>query len=202
MKDFLFYKRIRKSKRGNVVALTDKFITDLSVPVMASNQEVTADEECRPDKISYKWYGNSRYDWIILKFNNISNPFSVQPGMKYNVPVLEDFFQKLGFLSEVEPVVADSQRTRISKQFNVDEAKLMYNKKKSPTDRKVRSTGVTVQNGKIVFGDNDKIAYDAELRAVCQESCDSENPEDCVTCDCRPKPSDVLAYKILNRTPR
>ncbi len=200
MKDFLFYKRIRKSKNGNIVSLTDKFITDLSVPTIATNQEVTADEECRPDKISYKWYGNSRYDWIILKFNNISNPFSVQPGMKYNVPVLEDFFKKLGFLSEAEPIVTDTQRKKISKQFNVDEAKLMYNKKKSPTDRKTKSTGVTVQDGKIIFGDNDKIAYDEELRAVCQENCDSENPEDCISCECRPKASDVLAYKILNRT--
>lgn len=48
--------------------------------------EVTADETCRIDIISRRYYGSEDYSELILKFNNISNPFSIVEGDVLYIP--------------------------------------------------------------------------------------------------------------------
>jgi hypothetical protein len=38
--------------------------------------KITPEEEARPDKISLDFYGNYKYWWAVLVFNNIIDPFS------------------------------------------------------------------------------------------------------------------------------
>lgn len=47
---------------------------------------VTAIEAFRPDLIAYKYYGNTRYAWIILAANNIALPYKLVAGMKIIIP--------------------------------------------------------------------------------------------------------------------
>lgn len=47
---------------------------------------VTSDEICRIDLISNKYYNIDDYSDLILKFNNISNPFSINEGDVLNIP--------------------------------------------------------------------------------------------------------------------
>lgn len=43
-------------------------------------------EACRPDLIAYKYYGHSRYAWIILAANNLPLPYQLVAGMKIIIP--------------------------------------------------------------------------------------------------------------------
>ena len=48
--------------------------------------EVSADEVCRIDLISEKFFNSPDYSEYILKYNNISNPFSINEGDILNIP--------------------------------------------------------------------------------------------------------------------
>lgn len=43
-------------------------------------------EAYRPDLIAYKYYGHSRYSWIILAANNLPLPYQLEAGMKIIIP--------------------------------------------------------------------------------------------------------------------
>ena len=47
---------------------------------------VSSIEAYRPDLIAEKYYGDSRYAWIILSANRLSLPFALEPGMKILIP--------------------------------------------------------------------------------------------------------------------
>ena len=55
--------------------------------------EVTDREEGRPDLISLKYYGIQSLTDVILKFNGVSNPFSLQEGDMLEIPVNQDRFK-------------------------------------------------------------------------------------------------------------
>lgn len=57
-----------------------------------ATHEVTSDETCRIDLISKKYYNDHDYAEIILKFNNISNPFSITEGDVLEIPARDIAF--------------------------------------------------------------------------------------------------------------
>jgi len=216
-RDFITYKRIRKNKDGNdVVSLSDKFLSDFSKVSILGKGIISNEEECRPDKLSYKWYSNSKYDWVIMKFNGISNPYSLKEGVEYLVPVIEEFMKLAGNKSTQDKPKgnSDDQKALNSKRFFIDSNKVEYNNRKKPTDKIIPSTGVSIINGQLVFSDNDSyqtgsgnvtleevddLIEDITLPEICPENCDNTNPEICALCKCKPKASDVLIYKMLNK---
>ena len=79
----------------------DKTVTDLAEPTLKPNYKsqhffiartvrVTEDYAMRPDLISYFAYGTDQYTDIILKFNGISNPFSLEVGTLLLIPKMPD----------------------------------------------------------------------------------------------------------------
>lgn len=56
---------------------------------------VSKDMVMRADLVSYVAYGNTDYYDIILKFNNISNPFSLQQGEYLFIPEISYISQQL-----------------------------------------------------------------------------------------------------------
>jgi hypothetical protein len=44
----------------------------------------------RPDKIAYVAYGNETLAWIILRFNNITDPFDLEIGKIIEIPPLQN----------------------------------------------------------------------------------------------------------------
>lgn len=47
---------------------------------------VTTIEECRPDFIASKYYGDTKYTWVILAANNMKTFFDLKAGMKILIP--------------------------------------------------------------------------------------------------------------------
>jgi hypothetical protein len=43
-----------------------------------------------PYNISYKWYGTTVYEDIILLINQVDDVFSLSPGKKLRIPILQD----------------------------------------------------------------------------------------------------------------
>jgi hypothetical protein len=202
--DFIEYKKIRIDKYGDEIrSLIDKIISDMNVRVVGKGR-VKSNEIMRPDKIAYKWYGNTKYDWIFLKFNGLSNPLTLDEGFEYLVPNIDDVFEKIGIISNdlIEEVEIDLE----DKQSSIDPRKILYNKKKT-TD--TVNEGVTLNGTTLTFGSNNiggnEVIINEPTTPVttdsipeeCTEVCENEDPELCALCKCNPKLSDVLNYKIL-----
>lgn len=200
IKDFLFYKRFRKNREGiTAPSISDRFITSLSGVDIMGEARVLDDEVCRPDKIAAKWYGNPKYDWIIMKFNGISNPFALNTGTWYSVPEIDKFMERLSHASTPDPVIRpiDKDKKLLNKAFKVDENKILYNKKKNPVEKLVPGTGVTIQNGTMLFSDNERFRRD-ELSQQEIVTSESQIPAQ-LQPECQPNPSDVLLFKLLSQ---
>lgn len=53
-------------------------------------ETVTSDYQMRIDLISLKWYGSTSHSDIILKANNLFNPFAIKEGDVLIIPVLKE----------------------------------------------------------------------------------------------------------------
>lgn len=90
--------------------------------------EVSADEVCRIDLISEKFFNSPDYSEHILKYNNISNPFSINEGDVLNIPDIDTT------LTNFKPVKsigdgAEGKEPSIRDQF-VDSKRLTIKDKK------------------------------------------------------------------------
>lgn len=70
---------------------TMRFLQEVDVIV---EHTVELREEGRPDLIALKYYGNHADTDLILKFNGISNPFSMSEGDVVDIPVIQERFLK------------------------------------------------------------------------------------------------------------
>ena len=78
-------KRLVNSKNETVI----RFIRsrDLTFDSETSVIHVVKSVEAfRPDLIAYKYYGSSRYAWIILAANDLPLPYQLTPGLKIIIP--------------------------------------------------------------------------------------------------------------------
>jgi len=111
---------------------------DLTSPnyVKYNIYKVSKDFAMRPDLISAAVYNNSIYAEIILKYNGISNPFSIKEGDLILIPNL------------------DSVQTMISAQkgTNIDGAKLIRDTYKYIDPLKIPKVNTVFQNRQIVGG--------------------------------------------------
>ena len=153
-------------------------VTDLSEPTLKPNYKsnrfsiykvvtVTDDYEMRPDLISYFAYGTDLYMDIILKFNDISNPFSIKAGDTLLIPVLEDakyFYQKpKATKKEIEAVkrsYIDKERFSKPTEERLKKLEALANSKKngSPTitpsnKLKPGESAVTTKGGALIFAE-------------------------------------------------
>lgn len=62
------------------------FFRELGDVSLKTMHTVTEDEAGRPDLIADKYYGDHRMVDIILKYNNISDPFSIDEGEEIKIP--------------------------------------------------------------------------------------------------------------------
>lgn len=78
---------------------------------------ITVDEQTamRPDRISFLAYGITDYSDLIMKFNAISNPFSINVGDIILLPDIE-FVNKT--VQQVQEIDIKQQRNRVPSAFN------------------------------------------------------------------------------------
>jgi len=98
--------------------------------------KVPKEFEMRPDLISGAVYNNSLYAEIILKFNGISNPFSIKEGDLILIPILDS----------IQPIISKP------KGIDVDGAKAIRNSYKYIDPLKIPKRDTTFQNRPIVGG--------------------------------------------------
>ena len=133
----------------NFKSINDKKIKDnkliMSQPTLLfgpgtatmSVYEVHSDEVCRIDLISERFFNSPDYSEHILKYNNISNPFSINEGDILNIPDIESSlknFQPIKLIGqdadEKEPSIRDQFID--SKRLTVkDKNRLEYLQKKA-----------------------------------------------------------------------
>lgn len=87
------------------------FIPDLQV---IDEHIVTSDEICRIDLISLKYYRDSAYADYILKYNRISNPFSINEGDVLLIPNNEFVTTKFPLFKSIN---ANENKLSIRDQF-------------------------------------------------------------------------------------
>lgn len=81
-------KPIIKGKDGEEIADLCVSIFDATALGASTSKVLTLTERyiCRPDLISLDYYGTDEYTDLILKYNEISNPFSLVPGSLIALP--------------------------------------------------------------------------------------------------------------------
>jgi hypothetical protein len=64
---------------------------DIEKGTYKDSQFYTINEESqyRPDKLAFLAYGNETYAWIILRFNDITDPFDLEVGKVIEIPSLQ-----------------------------------------------------------------------------------------------------------------
>jgi hypothetical protein len=83
-------KRIENDK----LRMTEPFILFTDNQRELGEHTVSLDEVARPDLIALKYYKNIDFVEIILKYNNISNPFSINEGDVLIIPVSDDLLEQ------------------------------------------------------------------------------------------------------------
>lgn len=81
------FKSINNKKiQGNKLRITEPVILFSDQVRIIERFQVTANEIGRPDLIADTIYGSGDFAEIILKYNNISNPFSINEGDILDIP--------------------------------------------------------------------------------------------------------------------
>tara|TARA_B100000287_G_scaffold360955_1_gene353554 strand:- start:388 stop:951 length:564 start_codon:yes stop_codon:yes gene_type:complete len=125
---------------------------------------VTEDEVCRIDLISLNEYGTSAMGDVILKFNNISNPFSFNEGDMIMIPDrsigMKNWQEIVGFdipeLNEVKAQFLETKRLTEADSKRIEYLKAKAEKKANgssipapPNILKPGDSNVVIGNGKI-----------------------------------------------------
>ena len=120
---------------------------------------VTEFEEGRPDLIAAKYYGGATALDIILKYNGISDPFSIVKDQLIEVPMLSVPLQKykrpaVAVENDVKQQFVDTKRLSKKDQKRIETLKKKYNKDNilPPNVVPVGKKTYKFEQGKIIFG--------------------------------------------------
>lgn len=127
---------------------------------------VSADEEMRMDVISFNYYGTENFLDILCKFNNISNPFSLEAGQIIKVPNTPDkFYVQSDDIIDKGLIKATPNLIPVSQQ---DSNRLNYLKR---LGRAVAPPNVTLPNDKNIKVENGRIIFGADITKVNKQDC-------------------------------
>jgi len=127
---------------------------------LIENVHIVSDfEEGRPDLIAAKYYGSPQGLDIILKYNGISNPFSIQKGEELKIPVRNITLKKFTRPAQIEDDIVkkqfiDTKRLSRKDQRRVKALQKKYGKNDllPPNVLDVGKKTYKFERGKIVFG--------------------------------------------------
>jgi hypothetical protein len=172
-----------------------KTVTDLSEPTLKPNFQattftikrtvtVTDEYAMRPDLISMYAYGTDQYADLILKFNEISNPFSIAEGDVIIIPDLDGakraYTKPKPSKKEIEDVKrAYIDKNRFSKptQQRLEKLQALANSRKngSPTittsnKLKPGESAITTKGGALIFA-----GYKSKPNSIAQKNDSKES---------------------------
>ena len=145
--------------------LTDLIYATFKFPIVGAGSGlviVNEDEKMRPDLLANRKYGDqSKWD-AMLKYNGISNPFSLDTGrVLYLLPFgeLEKLYVQPRDIPEREEKSESNTKPIIDPNANKDEKRLANLKSKNkralpPNLNSEGDTNVKVRDGKLIFGED------------------------------------------------
>ena len=121
-------KQIVQKNGEDIIDLTSSTLTfDDTIPVVIDHFYVSDDMVMRPDLLSYLAYGNTDNFDLILKFNAISNPFSIDKEDYILIP--DPRYMSEAITPSETPNIADQIRAQYideSKQGSTNNQRLAY----------------------------------------------------------------------------
>ena len=147
------------SKYGtNIIDLVRRSMTFLGIIKSTGEFYIVEKElEMRPDLIAHAFLKDESYACLLMKYNGISNPFSVHEGMIWRIPDVDILSGMM-----VDPLNILSNRAReeaeiVKPKSKQDKNRLDYLKSKGalavPTSVALDES-VKVVNGRIIFGND------------------------------------------------
>lgn len=158
---------VTKSDGDVLPDITRSSIDPEKLSNVSSTKRVRVDSftNMRPDLISHASYGSQDYTDLLLKYNGISNPFSIGEGQIFFIPDVNDLREivkvpkKIEDISDVE--IDDVESIFVDPKTSQDEKRLemlkKQNKGKEVLPSNVTRKGdknVKIKDGKIVFGED------------------------------------------------
>jgi hypothetical protein len=158
------------NKNGvNIIDLTTQVIEYNSEAVIINIILVDEEMEMRPDLVSYGAYGIVDYWDLILKFNGISNPFSIAKGQYLFIPDLSYITSQI---KSDTSSVSSSEKVRNqyidqNKKSNIDPSKVIYDQMLQNLSNQISKYNlppnisepgkqeITIENGVIYLGGKD-----------------------------------------------
>jgi hypothetical protein len=154
-------------KNGEIyIDFIKKDFRDRPVEKILNFYIVKEDDLCRPDKISKKMYGDQNSLEILLKTNEISNPFSIEEG-----EILYQF-DRVSVEKSMTNNTAIAYKRDIREQYikpdkgsKIDPNLLLFEKREDAAEKnkdlnlppnfaKIGDLEVKIEGGKIIFGDD------------------------------------------------
>ena len=169
---------IRDGKNQYIKDLTKSiFDFDIGTYINTSVYRVPKGFEMRPDLISYSVYNNTLYAEFILKYNGISNPFTIAPNDIILIPVLDEMKDHIKVTDKNNNSVEENrirntykyidptkipQKDKTSNTFNnrnldnnqTDNKISIKEGSLPPNLTKESDNGITYRNGRVYFGEN------------------------------------------------
>lgn len=119
----------------------------------------------RPDLVSYNYYGSHDYMDIMLKYNGVSNPFSLYEGQVLFLPDITELQKIVKVPKKIEDIsnveIDEVESVFVNPKTTQDEKRLemlkKQNKGKEVLPSNVNRKGdknVKIKDGKIVFGED------------------------------------------------
>lgn len=124
---------------------------------------VKEDEAMRPDLVSMRMYSKENYYDVILKYNGISNPFSLAPGEILAIPPFKEFERMIVPPREIpekgKELMSNSEDRLLNPKTLKDKKRLESLKTSTreivpPNVNTKGNTNVKVKDGRVVFGED------------------------------------------------
>jgi len=167
-------KPILKKPDGKIIRDLTKSIFDFNIQSLVTYKayKVPAEYVMRPDLISQAVYNNTAYTELILKYNGISNPFSLNQDEIILIPSLDEAKKSLkgqGTIADKDD--ADKIRRAFkyidpTKKPNISPETEDFNNRKLTDNTKLKdgalppniaeagTSQITYRNGRVFFGEN------------------------------------------------
>jgi hypothetical protein len=107
--------------------------------------------EMLPSVISYVAYGTPNYADRILKFNHISNPYSIKTGMILMIPDITSFDNKKKHINATEIKNQKQKITKLSDVVNNIQTTATQQSLTSPSKKRISGKNFTKSNGVLRF---------------------------------------------------
>lgn len=155
-------------KAGKLITdLTRRSMSFLGVDSLTGEIYVVEKEvEMRPDLIAHAFLQDSSYACLLMKYNSISNPFSIHEGQVLRVPTADVLESMVTQASEITANRIREERDIVQPKTKQDKTRLDYLKNKGSLavpPNVALDEGVKVVNGRIIFG--------ADVTSVKKEDC-------------------------------